>query len=51
MDRPQLFPQHKDPRSPAQLLVLDAKSAQWRQKYAFGQRATPAPSNTTGPTR
>src|SRR6516225_1257997 len=31
MDRPrQLFPQHPDPQSGAQILVLDSEHAQWR---------------------
>jgi len=38
MDQPQLFPQHLDPKSGAQILVLDSSNAQWQQEYVFSQK-------------
>jgi hypothetical protein len=37
MDRPGVFGS-SDPRSAAQILVLDSKRAQWRQEFVFDQR-------------
>jgi hypothetical protein len=46
MDRPEIVPQHPDPKSGAQILVLDAKAAQWRQESSFSEGASAGGSNT-----
>jgi hypothetical protein len=38
MDRPRFFPQHPDPASGAQILVLDSSRSSWRQEVAFNQQ-------------
>jgi hypothetical protein len=38
MDQPRFFPKHPDPRSGAQILVLDFSRARWRQETIFNQK-------------
>jgi hypothetical protein len=46
MDRPQIIREHPDPKSGAQILVLDAKVAQWRQENGFSEGASAGGVNT-----
>jgi hypothetical protein len=39
MDWPAYFPEHPDPPSGAQIVVLDAPNGRWRQEKRFDQRA------------
>jgi len=38
MDQPRFFPQHPEPRSGAQIIVLDAQGDRWRQETVFNQK-------------